>query len=147
MQKGKIKKDTVIIDGKTYKLKAGKKVKYPYKYDIGGMVENTGEAFLHAKEAVLTPEQAKILRNDLLGSNSNSLASLLLDFRDAYNNLQTGDKITNTTTGGLIIENATVNMNVSKIANDYDAQRAGEQALNKMIEIARKTKVQNRIGG
>ncbi len=46
----------------------------------------------------------------------------------------------------VIIENASVNMNVSKIANDYDAQRAGEQALEKMVQIARKTQGQNRIG-
>jgi len=37
-------------------------------------------------------------------------------------------------------------MNVSRIANDYDAQRAGEQALDKMLQIARKTSAQNRIG-
>jgi len=30
-------------------------------------------------------------------------------------------------------------MNVEKIANDYDARRAGEQALTEMLKIARKT--------
>jgi len=37
-------------------------------------------------------------------------------------------------------------MNVAKIADDYDAQRAGDEALNKMLEIARKTTANNRIG-
>jgi hypothetical protein len=49
--------------------------------------------------------------------------------------------------GGIIIENATVEMNVSQIANDYDAQRAGEQALDRMVQIARKSQGWNRIGG
>ena len=51
-----------------------------------------------------------------------------------------------TTNDGITIENANVNMNVEQIANDYDAQRAGEQALDKMLAIARKTKASNRIG-
>ena len=37
-------------------------------------------------------------------------------------------------------------MQVHQIANDYDAQRAGEQALDKIMGIARKTIAQNRIG-
>jgi len=41
--------------------------------------------------------------------------------------------------GGVNIENASVNMNVSSIANDYDARRAGEQALEQMMRIARKS--------
>jgi len=36
-------------------------------------------------------------------------------------------------------------MNVSQIANDYDAQRAGEQALDEMLKIARKTYAKNSI--
>jgi hypothetical protein len=47
--------------------------------------------------------------------------------------------------GSIIIENASVNMNVQKIANDYDAKRAGEQALNEMLRIANKTSAANNI--
>jgi hypothetical protein len=36
-------------------------------------------------------------------------------------------------------------MNVQQIANDYDARRAGEQALNEMMRIARKTSAANSI--
>jgi len=43
------------------------------------------------------------------------------------------------------IENVSVNMNIEEIANDYDAQRAGEQAMAKIIEIARKTSAKNSI--
>ena len=42
------------------------------------------------------------------------------------------------TNNGISIENAVVNMNAT-IANDYDARRAGEQALEQMLTIARKS--------
>jgi hypothetical protein len=112
------------------------------------MVDETGEAVLHAKEGVLTAAQTSVLRNDILGNKPNSLLNLLMDFRDAYERIPSASAYDSigTSTSGIIIENATVEMNVSKIANDYDAQRAGEQALEKMLQIARKTSAQNRIG-
>ena len=113
--------------------------------EFGGMVDETGMELVHAKEAVLTPEQAHILRNDILGSNKNSLMSLLLDFRSAYQGLDSNTYSSINDSNSLVIENASVNMNVSQIANDYDAQRAGEQALGKMLEIARKTSAKNSI--
>ena len=115
------------------------------EYDVGGMVQEDGQAYLHAKESVLTPAQTKILRNDILGSNQNSLMSLLLDFRSAYSGLDGATYSSMNNNDSLIIENATVNMNVSQIANDYDAQRAGEQAMSKILEIARKTSAKNSI--
>ena len=45
------------------------------------------------------------------------------------------------TDGGVIIEHAEVNMNIEQIANDYDAKRAGEQALEEMLRIALKNSV------
>jgi hypothetical protein len=41
--------------------------------------------------------------------------------------------------GTIMIEHAEVNMNVGSIANDYDARRAGEAALDEMVRIARKS--------
>mgnify|MGYP002525881703 CR=1 FL=1 len=99
--------------------------KYKKTYDYGGMVEEDDFAFIHANEAVLTPEQTRILRNDILGKNSNSLMNLLLDFRHAYSNIP--DTITTNTNSNMIVfERAEVNMNIEKINDDYDAQRAGE---------------------
>ena len=49
------------------------------------------------------------------------------------------------TDNSTVIENVSVNMNVSKIANDYDAQRAGEQALQEIMRIARKTTANNSV--
>ena len=55
--------------------------------------------------------------------------------------------LTGTTTqdNSITIENASVNMNVQQISNDYDARRAGEQAMNEMMRIARKTSAANSI--
>ena len=55
--------------------------------------------------------------------------------------------LTGTTTedNSVTIENASVNMNVQQISNDYDARRAGEQAMNEMMRIARKTSAANSI--
>lgn len=114
-------------------------------YDRGGIVDNDQIALVHAKESVLTPQQTSILRNDILGNQPNSLMNLLLDFKNAYGNIPNSANITNTT-NGVTIEQAIVEMHVSQIANDYDAQRAGEQALDKIIQIARKSQGQNRVG-
>lgn len=115
-------------------------------YEIGGMVPKDEVALLHAKESVLTPEQTSILRNDILSNKPTSLLSLLTDFRDAYNSIpNASDYNSITNNDGVTIEQAIVEMHVSKIANDYDAQRAGENALEKMVQIARKTQGQ-RIG-
>ena len=39
----------------------------------------------------------------------------------------------------IIIEEANVNMEISRMSNDYDARRAGEIAMDEMVKIARKT--------
>ena len=143
MQKKGLNVRTAEAEAKVYKEDAKKSLK---TYDIGGMVDSTGPALLHAKESVLTPEQTSILRNDILSNKPTSLLSLLTDFRDAYNSIpNASDYNSITNNDGVTIEQAIVEMHVSKIANDYDAQRAGENALEKMVQIARKTQGQ-RIG-
>ena len=106
------------------------------------MVESTGTALLHAKEGLLTAQQTDILRKDILGNRNDSLLNLLLDFRRAYNNI--GNTVT-AQEPSIVIENASVNMNVASIANDYDAKRAGEQALSEMLRIARKKGAANAL--
>ena len=98
-------------------------------------------------ETVLTAEQTQVLRNNILSNRPNSLISLLKSYNEGYsginNNIQETPQVTDNST---IIQQATVEMHVSKISNDYDAQRAGEKALEKMLSIARKTQAQNRVG-
>jgi len=68
--------------------------------------------------------------------------NLLLDFRKAYTGI---GNVALAAAPNVVIENASVNMNVGSIANDYDARRAGEQALTEMLRIARKTGSANSI--
>jgi hypothetical protein len=114
-------------------------------FDEGGMIDETGVALVHAKEGVLTEEQTRILRRDILGHGANSLVNMLLDFKDAYNGIGASASMIQTNEP-VVIEHAEVSMNVQQIANDYDAQRAGEQAFEKIMQIAKKTKGWNRIG-
>ena len=44
----------------------------------------------------------------------------------------TGETSTDNSTN---IENVSINMNVQQISNDYDARRAGEQAMNEIMRI------------
>lgn len=129
----------------TLKKNAGVQFK---TYKVGGMNYETGPAWLDGTpqqpEAVLNATQTRILREDILGASPNSLMSLLVSFKNAYEGIGTTANST-ANDNSIIIENATVNMNVSSIANDYDAKRAGEQALSEMIRIARKTGAANSI--
>ena len=50
------------------------------------------------------------------------------------------------TDNGIVIEHAEVNMEVKQMASDYDVAKAGEGVMQKMLDIARKTKAQNRVG-
>lgn len=98
-------------------------------------------------ETVLTAEQTKILRDNILSDRPNSLINLLKSYNEAYQGLSndTYNSISDNREEAIVIEHAEVNMNVKEIANDYDAQRAGEQAMSKILEIARKTSAKNSI--
>ena len=121
-----------------------------YKYAGGGMNYEEGVVELHGTrtkpEAVLNATQTEILRKNILSNRPDSLLSLLKSYNEAYQGLPSNVYDSITHNDGVSIENATVNMNVSKIANDYDAQRAGEQVMDKIMSIARKSTGQNRVG-
>jgi hypothetical protein len=97
-------------------------------------------------ETVFTASQTKVLRDNILSNRPNSLISLLKSYNEGY------DGINNSVNGiapiednSTVIEKIELNMEVKQIANDYDARRAGEQALNEMMRIARKTGATNSI--
>ena len=116
------------------------------KYEKGGLADYTGLAMLHgskqAPESILNAEQTRVLREDILSNKPDSLLSQLQFLHDLWTNTATSSGALNNN-NSIIIEKAEVNMNVDSIANDYDAQRAGKQALEQMLAIARKTSVQN----
>ena len=121
------------------------------QYKEGGMDYEGGEAILHGTksrpEAVFNAEQTKVLRDNILSNKPNSLINLLKSYNEAYEGLSTStyDSINNTD-NGVTIEHAEVNVSVEKLANSYDATRAGEDIMREMLNIARKTKAQNRVG-
>ena len=83
--------------------------------------------------------------NSVNTRSSNSLANALAAGTISSLSSNVLDSINQTNNDGITIEQAIVEMHVAKIDNDYDAQRAGEQALEKMVQIARKTSGQ-RVG-
>ena len=107
------------------------------------MVDEDQLALVHAGEAVLTAKQTETLRNAVLNTrNKSSVISLLMNWRDSMERV-INSAANDVGADGITIENATVEMNVGSIANDYDARRAGSEALNEMLRIARQTKVQS----
>ena len=134
---------SIKIPTKTSTSKVLKKI----GFSEGGIDDATGWAILHGTkshpEAVFNAAQTKVLRENILSNKPNSLVTLLNTYNEAYKD---GISVApQEASEQLIIENATVNMNVQQIANDYDARRAGEQALNEMMRIARKTSAANSI--
>ena len=114
-----------------------------FAYKHGGLADYTGLAMVHGSksrpEAFLNAEQTEMWKNDILGKH-NSLTSLLLDFTSALGDLADSNTYNTINRGEAInIDKAEVIMNVGSIANDYDARRAGESALEQMLSIARKT--------
>ena len=124
-------------------------VRYEKRYKQGGLADFTGLAKMDGTkskpEAVLNAHQTKVLRDDILSNKPTSLMNLLLDFKDAYEGIGSNYSTINNDSG-IIIENATVEMHIDQISNDYDARRAGEQALSEMMRIARKTSAKNSVG-
>jgi len=99
-------------------------------------------------EAVLNAEQTRILRDNILSNRPDSLISLLKSYNEAYHGLSSSayDSITSNIDNSTIIEHAEVNVHVDKLANNYDAEKAGDDIMRQMLNIARKTKAQNRVG-
>jgi len=96
------------------------------KYDVGGMVDEDKLALVHAKEAVLTPEQAKMFREDLLGHSQKSIINQLKAVTDFWQQVDNDLRMTTASAVGSMpgtngsnyrsngynvwIENAAVNM-------------------------------------
>lgn len=141
------------IGTKPINTKGGSGTMFLMKYASGGMNEEPGPAMLHGTkskpEAVLNPEQTRMLKEDILGGGSNSLLSSLVAFKNTLNNTVDGSKFTalassTQSSDSVVIEHAEVNLNAT-IANDYDARRAGNLVMDEMVKIARKNGMQNNI--
>lgn len=125
--------------------KAGKdsKIKVKTKMATGGLITKPTHALIGETgkpEAVLNPEQTRILRNNILSSRPDSLVSLLKSYNEAYHGLSasTYDSISNNTNNATVIERAEVNLHVAQLANDYDSKRAANTIMDEMLRIAAK---------
>ena len=136
------KRDTPKYSTKDKDWGVGTDKKKPSGFATGGMNTVPGLYELHGTktkpEAVLNAKQTKILRDNILSNKPTSLISLLSDFQTgmnrATNNYSTIDRSSGTDIGSI-----SLNMDVKQIANDYDAKRAGEKAMEEMLRIARKS--------
>ena len=121
-----------------------------HAYALGGYDYDTGLAMLHGTkdkpEAVFNAEQTRVLREQLLSNRPDSVLSLLKSYRDAYHGLSnsTYDSISNNS-NATTIEHAEVNLNIDKLANDYDAKRAADTIMDEMLRIASKTSAKNSV--
>ena len=138
---------SVLNRGSTSKTqnKFSKAIKVPGAAE-GAFVKQGGLAQIHSNELVLTAEQTSFLREQMLGNRSNSLINLLSDLSAAYGNISNSTVNNSDNINSIVIEHAEVNMKVDKLADSYDASKAADDVMREMLNIARKTSAQNRIG-
>lgn len=114
------------------------------QYEEGGLADYTGLAWLDGTptkpESILNSEQTKWLRDNLdslLDLNSSNILLKIIDeirsIRAPYSNYSTDSD------GAINIEHVELNMNVSQLADSYDARRAGKDIMDEIVRIARKT--------
>lgn len=135
-------------------------------YANGGLITKTGYIKVHGKEgkpeSILSGEDTHALQ--AFWEKVNADHDAMMELRDSMyeqRNRISRQQLESAVLGAIpsitydslasngdqiIIEQASVNMNVEQLANDYDAERAGQQALNEILRIAKKTKGWNRIG-
>ena len=89
-------------------------------------------------EAVLNAAQTDFLRNDLLSNKNNSLISIVSQLQDLMDDTA-NSSISTINDEGVVFKDITINISSDTISNDYDAHRAGEQILDEMLRIARKS--------
>ena len=120
-----------------------KRIKNGTGFREGGLVDYTGIAQVHGTptkpEAFLSAADTQMWKHDILGAQSGSLTSSLLDLNELVQNMVTGNKVVrDDASGGINIGTVDFTMNAT-IANDYDAKKAGRLAFEEMLKIAQKT--------
>lgn len=124
-----------------------RKIKYLMAYKEGGMAYATGPAWLDGTktkpEAVLNAKQTEFLKHDLLGSQNDSLMSMVHQLQDIYE--QNSSNISNISNNdiGTFIERIDVTFESGVIRDDYDMKRASNMFKNELLRIARKTTTVN----
>jgi ATP-dependent protease Clp ATPase subunit len=91
---------------------------------------------------MLNANATKMWKEDILSGKSGSLTYGVSKLQEIVNNMVLGNEVpfNNVSNNGTTIENIELTMNAT-IANDYDARRAGENIVDEIMKIARKSSV------
>lgn len=129
------------VDGKGNKIEKRWVPKKYFQYKEGGLVDFTGPAWVDGTkskpEAFLSADDTKLLKSSIFSNSSYSLKSTVEAIQSLAKSLM--GSTSETRSESIVIENAEVSIQPGVIANDYDARRAGELALEEMVKIARKS--------
>jgi hypothetical protein len=124
-------KESTAEDGQIPHMKRG------LSYRAGGEVNYTGTAEVHGSnerpEYMLNADEYQVWKHQIVGGGNSSLMSRLSELNAIIGHMEDARSYEHDSGEAFVIENASVNMYVDEIANDYDAQRAGEQALEKIM--------------
>ena len=108
----------------------------------GGVVDYTGLAMVHGSksrpEVVLNYDQLQALKSTLFES-TNIISSINSSIFNPNEDAISSYNASSTENNAIQINGLNMNLNVAEIANDYDARRAGQQAFDEMVRIARKS--------
>jgi len=125
------------------RLSDDEKKRTPKVYQHGGLVNYTGLAQVDGTpqrpEAFLNPEQTQLLREHLFGGSNSLLALAQQIVQQMHGSSYILDTNNREQTTGLNIEKIDVNVNVEKVANDYDVQQMGDIVMDRILSIARKS--------
>ena len=134
---------------KYYSISYGKATKYA----SGGLITKPtislmGEA---GTEGILNADQTAYLRNKLMSSRPDSFVKAVDDF---FATLEEDKRAMMALTSAnnandyasINIEHASVNLQIDKLANDYDAKHAANTIMQEMLHIASKSQSNNSVG-
>ena len=128
-------------------------VNKPYKLATGGLVKQPTYALIgeEGEEGILNAAQTEYLRKNLMGRHPDSFVTAVDDF---FATLEADKRammaLTSTNNANdyasVNIEHASVNLQIDKLANDYDARRAANTIMQEMLHIASKSQSNNSVG-
>lgn len=121
-------------------------------FDKGGLIDFTGPAWVDGTkekpEGIFNFDQIKLLKDYIYSSQQSTSRMIqdVIDAQEAMTNLTQAvaqqkllEQTEQNNDSSINIEHVEMSMEIQSIANDYDARRAGQQALEEMVRIARKT--------
>ena len=102
-------------------------------------------------EGILNAAQTEYLRNKLMSSRPDSFVGAVDDFfatleADKRAMMALTSANNSSDYASVNIEQASVNLQIDKLANDYDSKRAANTIMQEMLHIASKSASNNSVG-